>query len=121
MLGFVWRLVLFEAYYDRLQIYRDEIIVPFGFVALLAQGALYAWAFERFPAGAFWLRTAVFALFGAALSWTYSTLAVAAKNVMTSVPDYLLIETGFTLAQWALAAPLMAFAPRLQSRRSRSP
>lgn len=38
------------------------------------------------------------------------TLAVAAKNVMSSVPDYLLIETAFTIVQWALVGPLMALA-----------
>ena len=43
---------------------------------------------------------------GAALSWSFTTLAVAAKNVMTSVPDYLAIETAFTALQWALVAPL---------------
>ena len=29
---------------------------------------------------------------------------------MSSVPDYLLIETAFTIAQWALVGPLMAVA-----------
>ena len=28
------------------------------------------------------------------LSWSFTTLAVAAKNVMTSVPIYLALETG---------------------------
>jgi hypothetical protein len=42
----------------------------------------------------------------AALSWSFTTLAVSAKNLMASVPDYLLIETAFTIAQWALVAPL---------------
>jgi hypothetical protein len=43
---------------------------------------------------------------GAVFSWSFTTLAVAAKNVMTSVPDYVLIETAFTIIQWALVAPL---------------
>jgi hypothetical protein len=44
------------------------------------------------------------------LSWSFTTLAVAAKNVMASVPDYLLIETAFTLVQWTLVAPLTVLA-----------
>lgn len=36
--------------------------------------------------------------------------AVAAKNVMTSVPDYVAIETGQTLIQWIMVAPLTATA-----------
>jgi hypothetical protein len=38
-----------------------------------------------------------------------TTIAVAAKNVMSSVPDYLLVETAFTAVQWAIVGPLMAF------------
>jgi hypothetical protein len=31
---------------------------------------------------------------------------------MSSVPDYLLIETAFTLVQWAMVAPLTVLAFR---------
>lgn len=44
------------------------------------------------------------------LSWSFTTLAVAAKNVMASVPDYVLIETAFTVVQWGVVAPLTALA-----------
>jgi hypothetical protein len=40
------------------------------------------------------------------LSWSFTTIAVAAKNVMSSVPDYLLIETGYTVVQWLIVGPL---------------
>jgi hypothetical protein len=40
---------------------------------------------------------------------------VAAKNVMTSVPDYVLIETAFTVVQWSLVAPLTVLASRQSS------
>jgi len=49
-------------------------------------------------------RAASFAAFGAVLSWSFTTLSIAAKKFMTSVPDYLLIETAFTLVQWAIGA-----------------
>jgi hypothetical protein len=48
----------------------------------------------------------------AALSWSFTTLAVAAKNVMNSVPTYMLLETGFTLVQFAVVGPLIALAHR---------
>jgi hypothetical protein len=51
-------------------------------------------------------RTLRYGAFGALLSWSFTTLAVAAKNIMNSVPDYLLIETAFTLTQWCIVAPL---------------
>jgi hypothetical protein len=46
------------------------------------------------------------------LSWSFTTLAVAAKNVMVSVPDYVLLETTFTILQFAVVGPLIALAYR---------
>jgi hypothetical protein len=48
----------------------------------------------------------------AILSWSFTTLAVAAKNIMTSVPTYVGLETGFTLLQFLVVGPLIALAYR---------
>src|SRR5262249_45442639 len=119
-LGFVWHLVLFQSYYDALAVYRQDIIIPFGFLSMLIQAPIFAWVYEKaFAAarGSLLSRAWRYGLSAAALSWSFTTLAVAAKNVMASVPDYLLIETAFTIVQWALVAPLMVAASSLQSRR----
>jgi ABC-type sugar transport system permease subunit len=112
-LGFVWHLVLFERYYAALAIYRSDIIIPFGLLSMLIQSVIFAWVYER----AFAQRNATlpsrglaYGALGAALSWSFTTLAVAAKNVMTSVPDYLIIETAYTAVQWAMVGPLTALA-----------
>ena len=110
-LGFVWHLILFENYYAALAIYRSDIIIPFGFASMLVQAVLFAWLYQQaFAArkGGLASRAAAYGLFGAILSWSFTTLAVAAKNIMTSVPHYLLIETAFTVAQWLMVAPLTA-------------
>jgi hypothetical protein len=112
-LGFVWHLVAFKGYYDALAMYRRDMIIPFGFVAMTIQAVLFAWVFDSMFAreqASLVRRGLSFAAFGALLSWSYTTLAVAAKNVMSSVPDYLLVETAFTIVQWTLVGPLMAFA-----------
>jgi len=110
-LGFVWHLVLFERYYKALQIYRADVIIPFGFLSMLIQACAFAWIYDA----AFARRNRsvlsqglVYGAFGAALSWSFTTLAVAAKNLMASVPDYLLIETAFTITQWIMVGPLTA-------------
>ena len=112
-LGFVWHLILFEGYYKALAIYRDDILVPLGFLSMLIQAVLFAfvydWGFARRP-GSRLARGLIYAAFGAVLSFSYTTLAVAAKNVMASVPDYMLIETAFTIVQWGLVGPLTAYA-----------
>jgi hypothetical protein len=53
-----------------------------------------------------------YALLGALLSWSFTTLAVGAKNIMSSVPRFMSIETAFTLVQWLMVAPLTAVAFR---------
>lgn len=112
-LGFVWHLILFKEYYAGLQIYRGDIIVPLGLLSMVIQAAIFSWLFDRAftrYGGKPVMRGLLFAATGAALSWSFTTLAVAAKNQMTSVPDYMLIETAFTLAQWSVVGPLMAFS-----------
>lgn len=112
-LGFVWHLVLFEHDYQALAIYRSDIIVPLGFLSMLIQALFFAWIYAQAFArrhGSFLSRTTAYAALGAILSWSFTTLAMAAKNVMASVPDYLLIETAFTVVQWAMVAPLTALA-----------
>lgn len=107
-LGFVWHLVAFKGYYDALEMYRKDVIIPFGLLSMSIQAMLFAWVYERMFAR--WSeapsRVLGYAAFGAALSWSFTTIAVAAKNVMTSVPAYLLIESGFTLVQWLMVGPL---------------
>jgi ABC-type sugar transport system permease subunit len=112
-LGFTWHLILFEHYYKALAIYRSDIIIPFGFISILIQAVVFAWVYERTFArwnGTLLSRSLLYAAFGAMLSWSFTTLTVAAKNVMTSVPDYLIIETAFTVVQWIMVAPLTALA-----------
>jgi hypothetical protein len=110
-LGFVWHLVLFKVHYDALAIYRQDVIIPFGFLSMSIQAVAFAWIYDELfarrgtSAG---VRGLAYAGFGAALSWSFTTIAVAAKNVMSSVPDYLLIETAFTAVQWAIVGPLTA-------------
>ena len=119
-LGFVWHLVLFESYYDALAIYRRDIIIPFGFLSMVIQAAIFAWVYDKAlaaTAGSARSRALRYGCAGAVLSWSFTTLAVAAKNVMASVPNYLLIETAFTVVQWAMVAPLTVAAFSLPSAR----
>lgn len=113
-IAFVWHLILFVPVYHALAIYRDDVIVPFGLLSMLIQGAAFSFAYPRlFADRAPVLRNGL--LYGLAiglLSWSFTTLAVAAKNVMTSVPTYLALETGFTLVQFLVVGPLIAWAYR---------
>jgi hypothetical protein len=106
LLGYVWHLVLFARYYERLAMYRHDVVIPLGLGSMTIQSLFFAWVWERLASSGAPLvsRTWRYALVGAGVSWSFTTLAVAAKNVMTSVGEYIVIESGFTAAQWMLVA-----------------
>ncbi len=114
-IAFVWHLVLFAPAYEALGIYRSDPIIPFGFASMVIQGVIFSWAYPRlFPGRGRTIFGAglAYGLALAVLSWSFTTLAVAAKNIVGSVPIYLLLETGFTLLQFAIVGPLIALAHR---------
>lgn len=114
-LGYIWHLVTFREAYERLALYRAEVIIPFGLASMLIQAAVYAWAYPRLfdTRRDRWLRGALaFAAIFGVLQWSLTVLPVAAKYAMTSVADFMLLETGFTLLQFVVVAPLIALAAR---------
>lgn len=110
-IAIVWHLFAFADVYQTLQVYRDDKIVPFGFAAMTIQGFLYALVYAKaFADGTVISGALRFGAAAAALAWSYTVAAVAAKHPMTSIADYVAIETAFTAVQFAVASPLMALA-----------
>lgn len=114
-LGFFWHLVWFEGHYSALAIYRSDPIIPLGLASMAIQAAIFSWAFPRLYAGRRgWSLTAglSYGLAMGLLSWSFTTLAVAAKHPVASIADYMLLETGFTAVQFLIVGPLIALAYR---------
>lgn len=114
-LAYLWHLTVFAAAYDALDLLRPDVILPLGLVTMLIQGAFFSWAYPKLfdTARAAWTGSAARSAgaFGL-IAWSYAVLAVAAKTQMTSVSDFLLLETGWTILQFAVTAPLIALAWR---------
>ncbi len=114
-LGYSWHLTLFKEEYERLDLYRAEVIIPFGLASMAIQALLFAWLYPRIfdTRRDAWRRGALgFGLVFGVLAWSFTTLPVAAKYQMSSVGDFLLLETGFTLLQFAVVSPLVSLACR---------
>lgn len=108
-LGYLWHLNIFAAYYQSLEVYRADVVIPFGIGSMLIQGIVWALLYERLFAGEPVLRGALkFGAFAAPLAWSYAVLAVAAKHRMSSVGGYLAVESAFTLVHYAIVSPLIA-------------
>jgi len=118
-LGYAWHLVTFADRYHALEIYRGDVIIPFGLAAILLQGAIFSWLYARVfaPRAVSWLGSGLaFGALAGVLSWTFTTLAVGAKHVMSSVSDYVVLESAFTVVQFLIAGPLIGLAHRGASR-----
>ncbi len=113
--GFVWHFTLFGDVYHELQVYRDNPFVPLGVTSMLIQSVLFAWMFPRLfnTRREAWVHSAFASgvIFGL-LSWSFTTVAAAAKYPMTSVEQFVAIESAYTLLQFLLVAPLMALVWR---------
>ncbi len=118
-LGYFWHLVTFADRYHRLEMYRDEVIIPLGLASMVIQALVFAWAYPRLFAGSRgpWQRdAAVFGCVAGVMAWSFLVLPVAAKYRMSSVPDFIVLETCFTALQFAVVAPLIALAYRFGAR-----
>lgn len=108
-LGYFWHLTIFADYYKSLNVYREDIIIPFGIVSMLIQGVIWSVVYERLFSGETILKGALkFTLLACPLAWSFMVLAVSAKHQMSSVSGFLLIETAFMLVHYAIVSPLIA-------------
>jgi hypothetical protein len=109
-LGFFWHLTTFADYYKSLEVYREQVLIPFGLASMFLQGILWSILYKRLFAGEPILRGAAkFFLIAMPLAWSFAVLAVAAKNRMSSVSGFVSMETAFYLVQYAIASPLIAW------------
>lgn len=108
-LGFFWHLTVFADYYKFLNVYREDILIPFGIASMLIQGFIWSVLYERLFSGESVLRGAVkFAALACPLAWSFLVIAVAAKHHMSSVSGYVQIETAFVLVHYTIVSPLIA-------------
>jgi hypothetical protein len=112
-LAFLWHLKIFKPAYDRLEIFRDQVIVPFGLLSMAMQAAFFSWVFPKLFTGPSWVLNGLqFALIFGLLGWSFMVLPVAAKYRMNSVAGFIKLETAFLVIQFVLTGLLIAFVYR---------
>ncbi len=108
-LGYFWHLTFFADYYNSLDIYRENIMIPLGLASMLIQGFIWSVLYEQLLTKESVLRGALkFAALAFPLAWSFIVLAVAAKHHMSSVSGYIAVETVFIFVQYTIFSPLLA-------------
>lgn len=114
-LGYFWHLSIFKANYDRLEMYRQDVIIPMGLASMLIQAAIFSWAYPKLfsTASSDWVASAgkCLLVYGI-LAWSFGVLPVAAKYRMSSVAEFVKLETIFTCIQFVIVCPILAFVYR---------
>jgi len=117
-LAFIWHLVLFPSFYDRIGYFGDEEpIIALGMLTILIQGVLFAYAYPFFQKSGSSTRdaariTMVFTLHTAAIH----ILAAAAKHHAPATWEWFLFEGLFFLTQFVITTT--AFSLLHASKRS---
>jgi hypothetical protein len=112
-LAYVWHLTAFKHRYAALQVYRTTVLPQFGLASMIIQGIIFCVIYLGViaPMADGWLvKGLAYAALGGVLSWSFTTIAPAAKSPMTSIRDFLVIETAFTAIQWLLVGLVTALA-----------
>lgn len=109
VLAVLWHLVLFKGTYDALgYIARKEPIFALGLLSMVAQGVVLAWLFPHFARGGNPFREGLrFSLAMGVFLWSCHVIAAAAKQPISPISTFVLIETVYLLIQFVLAGLLI--------------
>lgn len=110
-LAFVWHQRIFKRTYERLELFRDDVIVPFGFISMAMQAVFFSWVFPKLFNSSNWMLNGLqFAAAFGLLGWSFMVLPVAAKYRMASVKGFMVLETSFIALQFLVTGQLIALA-----------
>lgn len=99
-----WHLVLFKGLYDELAIYtREQPIIALGMMSMIIQAVIYAVLFPRYyRGGSPTLEGAKFGLLMGIFLASGTVIAEGAKQQVTSLPTWLILEGGYYLLQFVI-------------------
>ena len=111
-LGFVWHLVVFKNLYHRLAIYTrlDDPIIPLGLLSMLIQGAVLAYLYPQVvDVHGLVFEGIIFSLLMGLFLASSAVIAEAAKQRVTSLQIWFVVESLHYLIQFLLAGLAMSY------------
>jgi hypothetical protein len=111
-LGFIWHLIAFKDLYRKLAIYTriDDPIVPLGFLAMLLQGAVLAYLYPFVAQGSHPVSDGLtFGLLMGLFIASSAVIAEAAKQRVTSLRTWFVVESLYYIIQFSLSGLAIGF------------
>ena len=111
-MGFVWHLVIFKELYAELGIFTriDDPIIPLGFTAMLIQGAVLAYLYPLIAKSGNPISEGLkFGLLMGLFIASSAVIAEAAKQRVSSLPTWLVVESVYYAIQFTLSGIAIAF------------
>ena len=110
-MGFVWHLVIFKELYAKLGIFTriDDPIIPLGFTAMLIQGAVLAYLYPLIAKSGSPISEGLkFGLLMGLFIASSAVIAEAAKQRVSSLPTWLVVESAYYAIQFSLSGIAIA-------------
>ncbi|MTI31387.1 hypothetical protein [Xanthovirga aplysinae] len=118
IIGFTFKFKIFKEEYDALNMHRENIALLFAFGSLFIQGVFWPYICSTlFLQDSFLRRTLKLFSLAFPLGFSFGVCVIAAKHVMTSLEDFVVLETGFTLIMYAVVCPLISMCYTVLPRR----
>lgn len=107
--GMSWHFMFFKNLYHELGAYsRPDPIIPLGLASMLIQGFVLAYLFQLYRKGMSPIVEGLkFSMVMGLFLFSVSTLAFAAKSVVTSMTAWMLVQSGFHLVQFAATGVIL--------------
>jgi len=100
----IWHLVAFKPIYVEIGYFGSkEPVIALGFITIVVQGILLAYAYPFFYRGGSHVKSGLkFGFWAGAFLWSCQVLAFTAKNQIEHASTYFAMETGYLAIQFIL-------------------
>lgn len=113
LLAVVWHVVLFKSTYEQLGYFGKDPSFALGFLSILTQGLMLAYLFPLFSKGESPYQEGLrFSLVIGIFLWSCHVLAAAAKQDISPISTFLMMETLYLALQFTLAGMILGAAYR---------
>ena len=111
VIGFEYKYGIFKEEYERLQMYREDISMPFAFASLFIQAGFWAYIGGKlYINDKYWIKTLKLFAIMFSVGLSFGVFVIGAKHTISSLANFAFLETGFTFIMYLVVCPLITLS-----------